>query len=394
VSITDILSQPQYRSTKGRVPVFRPTLNGEEFVVTFTNAKVALSEKQHDVAIVSCTSTVLTTTDGLIDQPFSFYYGQAPRTELFCGYIVAATVDQSGQGILTFTMIVLGPTKVMQEGKPRFWLNKSAAGVVQNLAYTSLLGYTGHADTHLWRTFSQTDESDWTACLNAAARLGWSIYSRYGVVMCYDPAVQIRENGSYATLMSSQDVDFDVTADRRLIEFTPQETSSEEPKSFGRRIAYFGAEGQVLTASQLGDFKQYMFLTGFVIDSTEDAQVYTNAPLSNPDNWNQSATARIWGDSDIYPGMCIDVVTTNTAYLRSKFDGRWLVRQVQHTMDTQQYQTMLTLARPDNKVQVSQAAYVPFWQEPQTTFKARPGLFIQDGGWVSTVTDPRVRDTL
>ena len=60
------------------------------------------------------------------------------------------------------------------------------------------------------------------------------------------------------------------------------------------------------------------------------------------ERWNQQATARIWGDADIYPGMCVDVLTANTAYYRSKYDGRWLVTSPAQD-GHQQFQTLLYL---------------------------------------------------
>ena len=55
-------------------------------------------------------------TDGILDSTLSFFFGQAPRTELFCGYIVNVKEDEAGQGNLTFTLSVFGATQGDAEG--------------------------------------------------------------------------------------------------------------------------------------------------------------------------------------------------------------------------------------------------------------------------------------
>ena len=102
---------------------------------------------------------------------------------------------QGGTVSLSFTMSVLGPTKVMFEGTPKFWSNKSVPSAVRDLAAKNQLGYTGHDHIHLWSALAQTRESDCTIILAFAKRIGWQIYNRYGVVMCYDPVKLFNESG-------------------------------------------------------------------------------------------------------------------------------------------------------------------------------------------------------
>lgn len=411
MSLTDLMGAPTFRSTKGRVPVFRPLVNGVQFDITVQRAGISLSMGSHEIALMSVTSNTLTTTDGLIDSTVSFYWGQAPRTELFTGYITDVNVTQAGKGSLSFDMVIMGVTRVMQTGKPRLWRLKTIPSTVQALAYLNFLGYTGHDHPHLWKSLSQTEESDWQMVNGLASRMGWGIFTRYGVVMLYDPRQLFTENGSYCTLLSSQDQDFDATADRRLIEFNPSEVSEQNPANMGLKIAYFADNGQVQVASQLGKFKAYRFMTNFIIANKDEAQIYINAQQSTPESWKQSAEARIWGDADIYPGMSIDVITSNTAYYRSKFDGRWLVLMVQHQMDTQQFQTNLGLARPDSSTPISQSTYTSPWfgkpkpgvmPVPDTRSDVPGGERIGSGDqsdptvhiWSSTWTDPRIRSIL
>lgn len=390
--MTDVSATPTYRSTRGRVPIFRPMLNGAEFEVTVKEMLVGLGDHAHDVAMLSCSSATLTDTEGMLDSAISFYYGQAPRTELFCGYVVGVTVDQAGKGNLTFTLQILGATQPMQKGSTRFWLKRTIPSVVEILAAYNGLGFAAHPHTHLWDSLAQTEESDWQEAVKLTKRLGWSLFNRYGVVLCQDPNELMRSQGAYARLVSTDESENNTfNDDRRLIEFTPSEKSDEVPQSMGAQIAYFTDNGDVQVAKEIGNFKEYKFLTDAVIRNAAEAAIYTEAASSRMMEWKQRADARIWGDADICPGVCVDVVTSNRAYLRAKYDGRWVVQVVQHKMDTSQYQTNLRLVRPSSDVQITSATYKPFWQALGRPY---PTMSLQDGQWVSSWSDPRLRGVL
>lgn len=389
MSMSDLLSQPTFRSTKGRVPIFRPQLKGEELDITVQQAAITLGEDLHDMALLSVTSATMTTTDGLLDAPISFYYGSAPRTELFCGYINAISETKVGNGNISFNLVVFGATQVMQAGDPKFWRNRTVPDIVEALSYNNNLGSFHHNHTYAWPSLAQTSESDWKTATTLASRLGWSVFNRYGVVICVDPAAMLKDNGPYATLQSSQDHDFEPNEARRMIEFNATEKSVTTRENMGEQVAYFAGEA-VQVSKEPGNFKTYKFVTNRVINDPTEGSIYVDSASTDTMNWLQEAEARIWGDSDIYPGMPVNVITTNTAYLKAKYDGRWLVRGVKHIMDTQQYQTQFALSRPSSAFQVTQNPYEPFWQKAS---QSRPGLYLKDNIWISTWTDPRVQST-
>ena len=169
------------RSTRGRAPVSTLMRYGEEMDATVTEMVVLYAEGQHDQAVLSCISSTLENTDGFIDSTFSFYFGAAPRASLFQGYITGVTDEQEAQGQLSFKLTVLGATKVMFEGKPRFWANKSVPDAIRELASANQLGFYGHTHNFVWRALAQTEESDWKMVNRLAERIGWVVYSRFGV---------------------------------------------------------------------------------------------------------------------------------------------------------------------------------------------------------------------
>jgi hypothetical protein len=379
------------RSMRGRVPVFSPQLNGEAFDIVPKNLQMIITEGSHDAATMTVISTTLTTTDGIVDSPISFYYGAPPRTELFQGYVAGVTDEQKATSQLSFTMSVLGPSKVMFEGKPRFFVKRTATGVAGDLVNNAGLGAGGHSHTHIWDALAQTDESDWTMVTNLAKRIGWSVYPRYGVVQIIDPLKTYRENGPYCRLVSGQ-TDLG-TGDRTLIDFSSQATSEMVKDNLGIKFGYFttGNEAQVIT--QDGDFAGFLFESTQLIRDQVEAKVFIDAWQTRADGWSESGVARIWGDADIWPGMCVDVVTASTKYFKPEGDGKWFVRAVGHNATDQQYQTMLFLTRPPKEdIPSTEVPHRPFWEQ-QTPPRGRPSLSLDTDKkyWVSSWNDSRLR---
>jgi hypothetical protein len=394
MSIVDFSSQgtTAARATRGRCPVMRPTLGNTIMDITVQEAVISSTEGEHDSATLRVTSKTLTNTDGIVDQPISFIYGWAPRTEVFYGYVVGVRTEESKRGVLDFSMSCLGPTYPMTRGKTRFWSGKSIPGVVQDLALVALLGYSGDSHTHLWAALAQTEESDWRLCNDLATRIGYSVFYRDGIVLCYDPLTLYSSTGPYARIISSgQTVQAE---DRRMIEFAPKEVSKEGRDYLGVKFGYFTTSGDVQMITQPGEFKHYAFVPSLIRDQDE-AKVLADSMVLQTNRWLYHAMARIWGDADIRPGMCIDIRSSNQVHYANLYDGKWLVRGVEQHMDLQEYQTMLVLSRPspENIKIANITPYRPFWQFGNEG-RSRPTLGLVEGKWVSSWTDSRVRSVL
>jgi hypothetical protein len=363
--MTDLISggPKSGRATRGRTPIYRILLAGDPLDVTVQDATVTMGENMHDTVSMTVTSTTRTNTEGLLEQPISFLYGTAPHTEVFCGYVTEVAEQQNETGVLTWAMGIVGPTKQMQSGNPRFWVNRTIPSAVETLSAISYLGFTGHAHTHLWPALAQTEGSDWQMATSLATRLGWSVFNRYGVVMLHDPMQLFVNEGSAATLISESYTLAKSTLDeeRSLLEFEPSEAAESSSEQRGHKVAYFN-DGTIQVAMQKGEHSDYRFLTEFVIRNAEEATVYVNSDISDSSNWAQQAKARIMGNASLFPGMSVEILTTQRNYFPGKFNGRWFVRGVQHKMNRQDFQSNLILARPDGKTPVSQGAYTPFWQ--------------------------------
>lgn len=387
MSMTDLFSAQQSgRETRGRTPIFRPMLNGDEFDIQVSEAAFQFGENRHDQVTMSVSSTERTNTDGIVNGAISFLFGSAPTTDVFSGYVTDVREVNSSAGSLSWTMTIIGPTKTMQTGLPRFWTFKSVPSVVQNLAYLGYLGFHGHEHPHLWRSVAQTSESDWRTAVRQATKLGWIVYNRYGVVMCYDPLELFTGQGAFMSLISeSYDTALAQTdVERSLLAFEPVEESEDKVENMGVKAAFLH-DGVLTVATQQGVHNSYRFVDNWVIRDPEEARLYLNAEDSLVDRWKQRATARVLGNAQLYPGMSVDILTKDTRFYRGKFNGRWLIRSVQHSMDRSQFQTNLKLARPGGaSVQVTQAEYKPFWELAK---RAKP-ILTYDGKMSQDVLAP------
>lgn len=369
------------RNTRGRTPVWGPRLSGEELDISVTDISMSLGEGQHDSTTINCVSSTLEDTEDMLDMPFSFYFGVPPHTELFHGYITDITNEQKSQGSLSFGMTVLGATKMMFEGKPRFWLNKSVTAAASEMVRANSLGYGGHTHSFLWPALAQTEESDWEMVLKLARRIGWSVFNRYGVVMVQDPNQWYREMGSYAQLVSNNT---DRGSDaRNLIEFSATEFSDVSKEKLGAKIGYFNGTS-VETMTQTGEFKGYIQETDAVLQSQPEAKAYVDGMDVRIEAWGQTAVARLWGDADLFPMMCVDVVTTKETFRYAKYDGKWLVRSVAHKADNQSFQTVLFLTRPEAAAYpITEVNFKPFW-EMEEPARPRPGITLHEDRWISS----------
>lgn len=359
------------RSTRGRTPIWRLAVDGKELDAVVLEAQLMLAKNQHDLATLTLSSETILDTDGFIDQPVYFGFGQSPRIESFYGYIVTVMETTTNANALQFTLLVIGATREMQGGQPRFWRDQTISGALEILVRNSGLGYAGQAHPYRWKALAQTNESDWAAILKYANRLGWDVYNRYGVVLCYDPETIFRLRGAYAQLKGGSEDELNTQDERLILEFDGSDQSDETPDAIGRKMGYFSGQAPVVI-SQEGRFQRYKFNTDLVIRDRDEANIYETA-FDLADSYDtQQASVRLYGEADLYPGMSVDVTTSNYRLWRGRFDGRWLIDSTTHKLDRASFQTQLKLSRP-GKAQINSLPYRTFWDFEA---KSKPRMYL------------------
>jgi hypothetical protein len=378
----------QTRST--RVPVSQVVIGNEVLDVKVLGMKMQRSSNQHDAVVLAMSSPTLTDTEGLVNEPINFIYGRSASIDAWYGYVTGVAEVQRDDVNLSFSLTLIGATLPMQLGTSRFWASTSITSVVRDLLYTNLLGHSGSSHPYLWKALAQTSETDWQMSVKLAQRLGFALFSWNGVVIFEDPMVLYNSNGPYVRLAPETDMD---AMDRQMIEFTPAEAAERTYTGRGGKIAYLTQDGKVGWARQKG-YERHKFMTGLPVRSQEEAEIYVAAMDKRSDVWLQTATARVQGDAMLRPGINVDVMTA-AGWRQKKFDGKWLVSAVQHSMDPKDFQSSLTLARPRATVPVPDVPYRTPWD---IEGRAKPFMYMYGEGadrqWASSWADTRLRSIL
>lgn len=320
----------------------------------------------------------------LTGQPIFFTYGITPQVESFFGYILSVTPDQKFKQGLNYVIQVVASTLVMQQVVRRFYTNITSADFISQCCSRVQLGFDGRQfNGYHWPSIGVTDQTDWTMSVAMAMLNGSALFSWAGVVRMVNPLEMFKQY-PYTKLTSSDDL---LETDRKLMDFKPTEQAAGQLAVAPRRFYFFDDRGTVVNYKQPSDLgnPRYNPYSDRPVRSRQEAEVLAAASASDMGRWLHSATARIKGDSSIYPGLTVEVFSgAKDATVR--FNGRWLVRDVQHSMTREAYNTELTLVRPGNTVPaISKASFEHFWRASE---KPRPGLALRNGQWTSSWASP------
>ena len=232
--------------------------------------------------------------------------------------------------------------------------------------------------------------------------IGWVVFHRYGVLLCYDPYKLFTEQRDYAIAAVRSGPGLRLRRRPAADRLHSQRGVGREPRHMGKKVAYFTDNGQVQIDQGAGRIQEVQVRTPIRIRNAEEAEIYANADAARVDSWKQQAAARIWGDADIYPGMNIDVLTANPRYSEHKFDGRWLVARSSTRWTASSSRRSCPYLDRRNKTPIPQEPYEPFWvtagkPKPTLALEAEPAPNSDTPSttttkrWVSSWTDPTVR---
>lgn len=324
----------------------------------------------------------------LTGQAINFTFGISPNVEQFFGYVTSITPDQQFKQGLNYIIQMVGSTLITQILNRRFYTNVTASQVAKRCTDRARLGYQGISTPYIWPAIGVTNDTDWTV-LNAMASVSGAILLNWaGVVRMVDPLELFREY-PFTTLIQSDEI---LESDRKLMDFKPTEHTIRQVSKAPQQFYFFDANGGVVSYVQPTNSKaDPVPWFKSPVRNREEAEVYGNASVRTLSRWLQDASARIKGDASIYPGVTVDV-NTGTRSSSAKFNGRWLVTHVKHSMKRDAYATELTLTRPGGSIPaLTKSSFQHFWRNSP---KARPALSLRNGQWVSSWSEPFVEVTV
>jgi hypothetical protein len=182
--------------------------------------------------------------------------------------------------------------------------------------------------------------------------------------------MRLLSSAPYKTLTTSDNV---LDSTRTLMDFYPSENSKASYQYQGIEAFYFDSTGAIRDDRAGTNATVWQSLDVPIVDEFHAEALLKGTELSI-DRWRQQATAHIKGDGGIIPGMVIVIDSGNNSST-ARFNGKWLVTGVQHSMSRTAFDTNLDLVRPIPAPNSAQQ-YKPFWAEfgvPQPVVSFRNG---------------------
>jgi hypothetical protein len=393
------------------IPIRALFINGALFPVVVREVTVSRSAGAHDAISMSVLIQGELTFDGnlrlpvdeptalsrtrdvspqsLPGQPVNFTYGVAPQVEQFYGYVVSITPDQQFKQGLNFVITMVGATLALQQVNRRFYTNVSIPQLVKKCVDRAGLGFDLAVSDSIvgyqWPSLGVTTETDWSLINGLANWAGCLVFNWNGVVRLADAAELFRMY-PFTSLVSSDDV---LESDRKLMDFKPTEQTAEQVSKAPQVFYFFDGSGTVVSHKQptTDSNPQHVPFYNSPVKNRQEAELYSNASAKSMSRWLQNATARIKGDASIYPGVTVEI-NTGTRSATAKYNGRWLVVSVKHSMKRDAFATELALVRPGASIPtLVKSSFEHFWRNSP---KARPALALRSDKWMSSWAEPYV----
>lgn len=355
--------------------------------VTIISAFISLGAGSHDQVDLTI-KTGTSDYGNWSSSPISFQFGQRLLETTFNGYVKSAAPSAASPmatGSGSVTVSALGVSYKMRQGRPRFWSNVLVSDAIADIVAGYQLGVIKEQnDSFQWQAQSQTTDSDWAAILALARYNGYLVLVTDGVVRVCDPQRLLRTSG-YAIQVSQMTSATDTA--HNLYEWTSTyDVDTLTNNTFVPVFSFLTKSDEVQYSESLGVGK-YLY-TEYPVRSLEMANAIHDGIMVMTDNWACTGAARIRGNAAMLPGDVVTVRLSPTTTIVNKDDGPWLVIAVQHTLDSNSFQTMLLLKRQEQWV--GEDPNVGSWR-PYFAGDTRgaPKLMLLQGDWVSTWREVR-----
>lgn len=390
------------------IPIRTLYINGGMFPVVVREATIKRGQGAHDTVEMSVlvqgeltfdgklrvpvdtadasSGTVDIASESLEGQPVSFVFGVSPWVDTFYGYVLSVTPDQKFKQGLNYVISMSGATLICQQVFRRFYTNQTDTELVQRVADRAQLGFTSNSSsTYRWPSVGITKQTDWELATALAARAGCLLFNWGGVLRMEDPSILFKSY-PFTTLVSSDDL---LESERKLLDFKPSARTANQVATRPMEFFFFDRGGQIVSSQQSSKSKGAKALpySSSPVINREEAELFGKSMENNTGRWLHNATARIRGDASIYPGVTVEI-NTGTKQATARFNGRWLVMAVSHSMKRDAFNTELILTRPGDSIPaLTKPSFDPFWRASD---KARPTLYLRDTKWFSSWANPYV----
>lgn len=367
--MTTLVSQ---QASQAALPVSNVRVGGDVVALSVQGLTIDVRPGKHEEAKL----TLLTATPDVLsyrDKTVTFDWGVGGASDQFTGYVTAVSRPQGFQSQPNTQITCNGPSWVLSNGRPRFWVNQTTQAIANEIVTGAKLRLFFDDHWYTWQTYAQTDDSDWGLLQNLAGDLGYMVFTYRGTVRFLDPLMTLARSTPVARLAKSTNL---LDSSQALIDFQPVAVSENDRSVQKPSLAWLGMDGAVPVNRGSGKFAA----TEYMADA-ERARLVTEMIDRSTTYWTAGAQARVRGTTSIYPGAVVDVQTGASSTVRDANDGLWLVVGLTHSIDSSSFTTMLYLVRDGVRSSVQATDSSQFWTQAR---QPRPRVTLIDGKWVDT----------
>lgn len=348
-------------STLQKLLVFNIEIDGQALNLTDSEIKsveIGNSENNHEYALIT-TQLSKAQVNSFVNKTVTFSYGKVAQRNNFFGYVVTITPNRDYQQDTLVDIFCLGTTWHMQNGKPKFFENRTVPSVFAEIVQSYNLGVQADDHQYRWPVLAQTDESDWEFLQTLAKRLGFCIYNYRGVVRLVDPVRVLTTTGAFNRYIKGDDV---IDPTRELFDWTATTQSLQIRETMKPTYGYFETNStqKQFVALSRPLTPPYKLNTDTPVKDWGMAKAYNDAWDKRVDFWDQQATARVNGNALIVPGINVAVQVSGVRNVKNDYDGIWMIRGVKHVITHNSFQTQIEMSR-DSRVTPVNTDFRWFW---------------------------------
>lgn len=377
-----------------KIPISGINIGGDDYVFVVRECSITRSINEHDSVTMSATlagnvlfnnqiavpinvlnptgETRTISIEQLSEQPIRFVMGVDPDVSFFAGYVTGVNPTNRFKQGIDFEIEMSGASIVLQQSNRYFDSDSKLFDIIKRR--TESVELTLFCDNHPYTfpTMGQTEESDWEFILALSSLVGYSVFTWGPVIRVCDP-YKILATAPKKRLVFSDNV---LDNEKSLMDLYIEESSPNLWRTQELEAYYFDTGGVVTPLPQTKDpNKKYNPISNIFADA--DGYRYAVESVGKQiDRWRYKATARIKGDTSIYPGMMVQL-DTGAQTGTTAYNGNWLVTDVEHSMNRTAFDTNLTLTRPAVRPNQTGSTFQHFWSDFNS---AQPRIILRTGG--------------
>lgn len=379
-----------------KIPISGINIGGNDYVFVVRECSISRTMNEHDSVTMSATlagnvsfgnqiavpiniqnptgETRTISIEQLAGQPIRFIMGVDPDVSFFAGYVTSVNPTNRFKQGIDFEIEMSGASIVLQQSNRYFDNDARFFDLIKKRTESSELTLFCDNHPYVFPTTGQTEESDWEFILALSNLIGYTVFTWGPVIRVCNP-YKILATAPKKRLVFSDNV---LDTEKSLMDLYIEEVSPDLWRTQEVEAYCFDTLGSVLQFPEPAtrNANRKYNPVGNVYADEGGYRMAVESVSKQIERWRFNATARIKGDTGIYPGMMVQLDTGQQS-ATTTYNGNWLVTGVEHSMNRTAFDTNLTLTRPAVRPNQTGSTFQHFWSDFNS---AEPRIILRTGG--------------